>query len=55
MRDGEHHLGVPYRRATELKKAVEFSRRWLDIGADDIEHADHDGSAPPTVSLNTTP
>ncbi len=27
--------------------AVDFTRRWLDIGADDIEHADHDGSAPP--------
>jgi hydroxymethylglutaryl-CoA lyase len=26
---------------------VEFTRRFLDIGADDIEHADHDGSAPP--------
>jgi hydroxymethylglutaryl-CoA lyase len=26
---------------------VEFTQRWLDIGADDIEHADHDGSAPP--------
>jgi hydroxymethylglutaryl-CoA lyase len=30
-----------------LTKAVEFTQRWLDIGADDIEHADHDGSAPP--------
>jgi len=26
---------------------VEFTKRFLDIGADDIEHADHDGSAPP--------
>jgi len=25
---------------------VEFTKRWLDIGADDIEHADQDGSAP---------
>jgi hydroxymethylglutaryl-CoA lyase len=39
--------GCPIEGPTELKKAVEFSRRWLDIGADDIEHADHDGSAPP--------
>jgi len=39
--------GCPIQGPTELKKAVEFSRRWLDIGADDIEHADHDGSAPP--------
>ena len=31
---------------TELKKAVEFTQRRLDIGADNIEHADHDGSAP---------
>jgi hydroxymethylglutaryl-CoA lyase len=24
-----------------LKNAVEFTRRWLEIGASDIEHADH--------------
>jgi len=39
--------GCPIAGPTELKKAVEFTQRWLDIGADDIEHADHDGSAPP--------
>ncbi len=39
--------GCPLEGPTELQKAVEFTRRWLDIGADDIEHADHDGSAPP--------
>jgi hydroxymethylglutaryl-CoA lyase len=39
--------GCPIEGPTELKKAVEFTKRWLDIGADDIEHADHDGSAPP--------
>ncbi len=39
--------GCPLEGPTELKQAVEFTRRWLDIGADDIEHADHDGSAPP--------
>lgn len=39
--------GCPIEGPTELKKAVEFTRRWLDMGADDIEHADHDGSAPP--------
>lgn len=39
--------GCPLEGPTELKKAVEFTRRWLEIGADDIEHADHDGSAPP--------
>jgi len=37
--------GSPIAGATDLKDAVEFSRRWLDIGAHDIEHADHDGSA----------
>ncbi len=39
--------GCPIEGPTELKKAVEFTERWLKIGADDIEHADHDGSAPP--------
>ncbi|MDI6797082.1 MAG: pyruvate carboxyltransferase [Desulfatibacillaceae bacterium] len=39
--------GCPIEGPTELKKALEFTKRWLDIGADDIEHADHDGSAPP--------
>jgi len=37
--------GSPIGGATELKDAVEFTRHWLDIGASDIEHADHDGSA----------
>jgi len=39
--------GCPIIGPTELKRAVEFTKRFLDIGADDIEHADHDGSAPP--------
>ncbi|UCG13789.1 MAG: pyruvate carboxyltransferase [Deltaproteobacteria bacterium] len=39
--------GCPIEGPTDMKKAVEFTRRWLNIGADDIEHADHDGSAPP--------
>lgn len=39
--------GCPIEGPTDMRKAVEFTRRWLDIGADDIEHADHDGSAPP--------
>lgn len=30
-----------------MEKAVEFAQRWLDIGATDVEHADHDGSASP--------
>ncbi|MFW6052623.1 MAG: pyruvate carboxyltransferase [Desulfosalsimonas sp.] len=37
--------GSPIAGATELKEAVEFTKRWLEIGASDIEHADHDGSA----------
>ncbi|NLJ26644.1 hypothetical protein [Desulforhabdus amnigena] len=37
--------GSPISGATKLEDAVEFSKRWFDIGAHDIEHADHDGSA----------
>ncbi|MEJ2038777.1 MAG: pyruvate carboxyltransferase [Desulfosarcinaceae bacterium] len=37
--------GSPIGGATLLEDAVEFTKRWLEIGADDIEHADHDGSA----------
>jgi hydroxymethylglutaryl-CoA lyase len=37
--------GSPIGGATELKDAVEFTKRWLEIGAADVEHADHDGSA----------
>jgi hydroxymethylglutaryl-CoA lyase len=37
--------GSPIGGATELKDAVKFTKRWLDIGAHDVEHADHDGSA----------
>jgi hydroxymethylglutaryl-CoA lyase len=37
--------GSPIGGATDLADAVEFTRRWLEIGAHDIEHADHDGSA----------
>ena len=39
--------GCPIEGPTELKKAIEFTKRYLELGADDIEHADHDGSAPP--------
>lgn len=39
--------GCPIEGPTDMRKALEFAQRWLDIGADDIEHADHDGSAPP--------
>jgi hydroxymethylglutaryl-CoA lyase len=37
--------GSPIGGATDLKDAVEFTKRWLEIGAHDVEHADHDGSA----------
>ena len=30
-----------------MSKAVEFTKRWFSIGANDVEHADHDGSASP--------
>lgn len=39
--------GCPIEGPTKLEDAVTFTKRFLDIGADDIEHADHDGSAPP--------
>lgn len=39
--------GCPIEGPTDLKKAVDFTKRWFDIGASDIEHADHDGSASP--------
>lgn len=39
--------GCPIEGPTEMGKAIEFARRWLDIGATDVEHADHDGSASP--------
>lgn len=37
--------GSPISGATRLEDAVEFTKRFLSIGAHDIEHADHDGSA----------
>jgi hydroxymethylglutaryl-CoA lyase len=39
--------GCPIEGPTKLEKAVEFTQRWLKIGANDVEHADHDGSASP--------
>ena len=39
--------GCPIEGPTEMSKALEFAQRWLDIGASDVEHADHDGSASP--------
>ncbi len=37
--------GSPIGGATDMKDAVIFAKRWLDLGANDVEHADHDGSA----------
>ncbi|MCG6533603.1 MAG: pyruvate carboxyltransferase [Syntrophales bacterium LBB04] len=37
--------GSPISGATKLEDAVEFTKRWFAIGAHDVEHADHDGSA----------
>ncbi|MBM3404573.1 MAG: pyruvate carboxyltransferase [Bacteroidetes bacterium] len=39
--------GCPIEGPTEMNKAIEFTKRWLDLGANDVEHADHDGSASP--------
>ncbi len=39
--------GCPIEGPTDPQKAIEFTNRWFDIGADDVEHADHDGSASP--------
>jgi hydroxymethylglutaryl-CoA lyase len=52
-----HRLGITYNGTVStiwgspfkefvptLDRAIEFVKRFLDIGADDIEHADHDGS-----------
>lgn len=39
--------GSPISGPTRLEDAIKFSQHWLDIGASDVEHADHDGSAPP--------
>ncbi|MBE0648950.1 MAG: pyruvate carboxyltransferase [Bacteroidales bacterium] len=39
--------GCPIEGPTDMNKAIEFTKHWLDIGANDVEHADHDGSASP--------
>jgi hydroxymethylglutaryl-CoA lyase len=39
--------GCPLEGPTDVNVALEFAQRWLDIGATDVEHADHDGSASP--------
>ena len=39
--------GCPIEGPTDMKDAVAFTKRWFDIGVNDVEHADHDGSASP--------
>lgn len=39
--------GCPIEGPTKMEKAIEFTKRWFDIGVNDVEHADHDGSATP--------
>jgi len=39
--------GCPIEGPTDLNKAIAYTKRWFDIGVDDVEHADHDGSASP--------
>lgn len=39
--------GCPIEGPTKMEDAVEFAKRWFEIGATDVEHADHDGSASP--------
>lgn len=39
--------GSPISGPTRFEDALEFTKRWLSIDADEIEHADHDGSASP--------
>lgn len=39
--------GCPIEGPTKMEEAIKFTNRWLNIGANDVEHADHDGSASP--------
>ncbi len=39
--------GSPISGPTKLEDAVLFAKHWLEIGAHDVEHADHDGSSTP--------
>ncbi len=40
-------FGCPFVGKMELGKAWDFTDRYMEIGVDDIEHADHDGEATP--------
>lgn len=39
--------GSPISGPTRFEDAVEFTKRWISIKADEVSYADHDGSAPP--------
>lgn len=39
--------GCPIEGPTKMEDAIDFTNRWFQIGANDVEHADHDGSASP--------
>ncbi len=39
--------GSPISGPTKFEDAILFTKRWLELGATDVEHADHDGSASP--------
>lgn len=39
--------GCPIEGPTKMEDAIDFTKQWFDIGANDVEHADHDGSASP--------
>ena len=39
--------GSPISGPTKMEDAIAFTKRWLEIGASDGEHADHDGSSTP--------
>ena len=39
--------GCPIEGPTKMEDAINFTNRWFRIGANDVEHADHDGSASP--------
>ena len=39
--------GCPIAGPTDPQDAIDFTNRWFDIGVNDVEHADHDGSASP--------
>lgn len=54
--------GCPIEGPTDMRDAIRVMQRFFELGADDIEHADHDGSAPPnkvyeyfSMALDTVP